>query len=84
MSYQDDLSSASFQQQNIADDEQSIPGEWDEFEKVQPLDKGADEAKNSIDNPENADDDREKFHVKKDTQSQLEPQTYTQTFKVIY
>lgn len=80
MPCQDDLSSASFQQQNIADDDQSIPGEWDEFEKAQPLDKGAD----SIDNPENADDDREKFHVKKDTQSQLEPQTYTQTFKVIY
>lgn len=51
------------------------------------MDKGANEAKNSIDNPENAGDNdydgnREKLHVKKDVQSQLD-EINTQVFKVI-
>lgn len=76
-----------FQQQlQPADDDQSIPGEWDEFDKVQPLDKRADEAKNSIDNPENADDDdinKNRNIVKKDIQMPLDGLS-TQTFKVTF
>jgi hypothetical protein len=53
------------------------------------MDKGADEAKNSIDNPENAGDNdgddgnREKFHVKKDVQSQLDASNTQLVFKVM-
>jgi hypothetical protein len=50
------------------------------------MDKGASDAKNSIDNPENAgdnieDSNREKFPAKKDVQNQLDASN-TQSFKV--
>jgi hypothetical protein len=64
------------QQLQPADDDQSVPGEWDEFDKVQPMDKGADAIG---DNPENAGDD--KSSLKKEVQMPLDGLS-AQTFKV--
>lgn len=72
-------------QDNNSNNDESIPGEWDEFDKVKPMHKGADEddTKNSIDNPENADGDTNGSNSKKDFVDDQFQQEFIQiSFKV--
>lgn len=62
------------------EDDQSIPGEWDEFDNVQPMHgKRPEDAKNAFDNPGNADDTNV---VKKDVQNQIQETNTQMSFKV--
>lgn len=62
------------------EDDQSIPGEWDEFDKVQPMHgKRPGDAKNAIDNPGNADDSNV---VNKNVQNQIQETNTQMSFKV--
>jgi len=62
----------------------AIPGEWDEFDKVKPMHKGADddETKNSLDNPENVDGDLSSINDKKDVDYQMQQEFIQISFKV--
>lgn len=63
------------------EDDQSIPGEWDEFDKVQPMHgKRPEDSKNAIDNNGNADDSN--VVVKKDVQNQIQESNTQMSFKV--
>jgi hypothetical protein len=66
-------------------DDQSIPGEWDEFDKVKLMNKGPEEdpSKSSIDNPESVINDSKGHIDKRDDTDQLQQQEFIQiTFKV--
>lgn len=64
--------------------DESIPGEWDEFDKVKPMHKGPNdtgETKNSLDNPENADGETNSVD-KKEVDYQLQQEFIQISFKV--
>lgn len=74
------MSLASLQGQES--DDQSIPGEWDEFDKVKPMHKGPDEdSKSSIDNIESAISDSN-GNIDKRDDDQLQQDFIQITFKV--
>lgn len=86
--YQETLPSPSFQKRLQEDDQQSIPGEWDEFDKARPLNKGAgdflDEVKNSFDNLDKTDDREDNgIRGKKEVQNQIQESNTQMSFKVI-
>lgn len=64
-------------------DDDAIPGEWDEFDKVKPMHKGAeDDTRNFLDNPENADGDMNSISDKKDVDYQMQQEFIQISFKV--
>lgn len=72
------MSLVSLQENN---EDQSIPGEWDEFDKVKSMDKGPEGG--SIDNPESVINDSAGHLDKRDESDQLQQQEFIQiTFKV--
>lgn len=87
LAYQDVLPSPSFQKRFQEDDQQSIPGEWDEFDKARPISKGADnfldETKNSFDNPDQVGDKEDVGNRgKKEVQNQIQESNTQMSFKV--
>lgn len=77
------MPSASFQQHVQEEDDQSIPGEWDEFEKVHPMHGPKSENKNSIDNPMAIENDGNHLNVPRDVQNQIQESNTQMSFKVI-
>jgi hypothetical protein len=76
-------SSIPFEQQLQEDDPQSIPGEWDEFDKIHPMNKGI-QVKSAIDNPT---DNEEKSNqegeiTKKEVANQIQESNTQTSFKV--
>ncbi|CRK91509.1 CLUMA_CG005170, isoform B [Clunio marinus] len=79
-----------FQQE---DDQLPIPGEWDEFDKVRPMNEGADKlitnkVKKNLDNPDKTDesntdhDNQKKSHIRpKDIQNQIQETNTQLNFK---
>lgn len=87
LAYQDVLPSPSFQKRLQEDDQQSIPGEWDEFEKARPINQGAgdflNEAKSSFDNLDKASDKEVNGNRgKKEVQNQIQESNTQMSFKV--
>lgn len=72
--------------QHLQEDDLSNPGDWDEFDKARPMDKGAGEnLSDAKDNPENNSDNessRNHKNIKKDVQNQIQESNTQMSFKV--